>query len=449
MSSGKAAFGRAIVAGGGVGGLAAAAALSPRFQEVVVVEKDRVPPVPAIRKGVAQGAHVHVLLNGGERALEALLPSIREDFLAAGAVIARSGIDNRFFDFGAWRPRRDFGSTMLCLTRPSFEHAIRKRVAAIPNVTIVEGARVEHVAFVHGRASGLVVRLDSGLAQSHAANFVVDARGRGGALVRELTKVGFSPPPVDIIGIDMSYATGRFKKPAPLRGSAESLLCVPSPPDNHYALLSPIENEEWIVSLCGRGDLAPPIDLNGFLDFAGRLAAPEIRERLDGATLAAPIRTYRKPTASWRRYERLERFPLSFAPLGDTISSFNPVYGQGMTVAARHALALGAALDEHSPNDPAFAARYFEKALEATADAWFLASTVDLAYPDVTGERPADFKMQQAFRFGLRWLADEDESIHRLMNDILQMTQPPSALRNIAIVARAMAKARERGWGGA
>ena len=441
--------GRAIVAGGGVGGLAAAAALSPRFEEVLVFEKDQLPASPAIRKGVAQGAHVHVLLNGGERALEALLPSIREDFLAAGAVVARSGLDNLFFDFGAWRPRRDFGSTMLCLTRPRFEHAIRARVKALRNVKILEGARVEGVAFAEGEARGLIIQGDGGEPRLEEADFVADARGRGAALMRELADAGFASPAVDIIGIDMSYATGRFRRPAARRGSAESLLCVPTPPDNRYALLSPIEDDEWIVSLCGRGDLVPPTDVSGFLDYAGALAAPEIRDRLDGAELAAPIKAYRKRTASWRRYERMQSFPLNFAPLGDTISSFNPVYGQGMTVAARHALALGVALDQFAPGEGDFAALYFEKALEATGDAWFLASTVDLAYPEVTGERPADFKMQQAFRFGLRWLADDDESVHRLMNDILQMTKRPSALRNLPLVARAMAKAKERGWRGA
>ncbi|MGE0408614.1 MAG: NAD(P)/FAD-dependent oxidoreductase [Amphiplicatus sp.] len=432
--------GKAVIVGAGIAGLAAAAALAPRFEKVVLFEKDRVPPTPLVRKGAPQGAHVHVLLAGGEAALDALLPGIRADFVAGGAIVARAGLDNRVFDYGAWRPRRDLGATILCMTRPGFEQAIRRRVAALANVDIVEAATVRRITFEDGAAAGVEAN-----GKIQRADLVIDARGRGGPLLEELVEAGFSAPPVDEIGIDMAYATARFRKPEAWRGSAESLLCVPTPPDNHYALLSPIENEEWILSLCGRGDVVPPVDLEGFLAYAARLAAPEIRARLDGAELAGPIRQYRKRAATWRRFEKTGAFPRRFLPIGDVIASFNPVYGQGMSVAAREALALADTLNECSLDNPQLSVLYFDHCLPAISDAWTVAATVDLAYPEVRGERPADFALQQRFRFGLRWLADEDENIHRLMNDIVQMTRPASALRDLSVLARAMAAAKARG----
>lgn len=435
---------KALIAGAGIGGLAAAAALAPHFGQVVVFERDKLPKKAEFRTSVSQGAHVHALLRGGEACLGALLPGIRDDFIAAGATVSRIGLDYRIFDYGAWRPRRDLGSTIVCMSRPGYEHVIRARVRALPNVRIEEGARVERIAFEAGAAIGLAVKRGEDIGIEHG-DFIVDARGRGGALARELDEAGWPIPAVDIVGIDLSYATARFKKPAAHKGSPEIIGCMPTPPDKRYGLLFPIEGDEWIVSLSGRGEVVPPTDIDGFLDFAGRLAIPDIRERLDGAELAAPIRGYKKPTASWRRYDALERFPRRLALVGDVIASINPIFGQGMTVAAREAAALRDTLDILFSDEAAFSSAYFARAAQTISEAWTFASSVDLAYTEVSGERPSDFEMQQALRFGLRWLADEDAEIHRLAMDISQMARPFSDLRNVSIIARALAKAREKG----
>lgn len=434
---------RALVAGAGMGGLAAAAALAPFFDEVRLFDKDRLPEEAVPRAGAPQGRHVHALLRGGEAALESLLPGLRGALVAVGAVESVIGLDYRVFDYGAWRPRRDLGATILCMSRSAYEAVLRARVAGLENVSIETGARVQRVVLEDGAATGLVVARGGADEVFEAGDFVVDARGRSGALARDLDAAGWPAPEEDVIGIGLSYATARFAKPSDHRGSREIVGVMPSPPEDGYGLLFPVENEEWVLSLSGRGEGAPPTDIEGFRAFAARLPAPDIAERIADAELVAPIERYRMPRALWRRYDRLGRFPRRLAPVGDAIACVNPVFGQGMTVAAKQAAELRAAFD--GADEDGFARDYLARAAGVVDEAWTFSSSVDLAYPEVTGERPADFALQQAFRLGLRLLADEDPEVHRLSLQISQMERPTADLRNIALVARAMAKARAAG----
>jgi 2-polyprenyl-6-methoxyphenol hydroxylase-like FAD-dependent oxidoreductase len=74
-----------VVLGGSVAGLLAAAALAPRYDSIVVVERDLLPDAPVPRRGVPQASHVHGLLPSGQQAIEELLPGFTDRLVAAGA----------------------------------------------------------------------------------------------------------------------------------------------------------------------------------------------------------------------------------------------------------------------------------------------------------------------------------------------------------------------------
>jgi len=85
--------GRAVIVGGGMAGLCAAAAVHQAFDEVVVLEKDPISAETTFRKGVPQGAHLHSLLVGAQLMLEKLFPGLRAELIAAGAVELCAGLD--------------------------------------------------------------------------------------------------------------------------------------------------------------------------------------------------------------------------------------------------------------------------------------------------------------------------------------------------------------------
>src|SRR5580658_198646 len=87
---------QAVVIGAGMGGLAAAKAVAPHFEKVIVFDRDVLPDAPAPRPGTPQARHTHGLLAGGRRALGHLFPGIGLDLVEAGAVRMRMRHDMRF-----------------------------------------------------------------------------------------------------------------------------------------------------------------------------------------------------------------------------------------------------------------------------------------------------------------------------------------------------------------
>src|ERR1700755_744514 len=109
---------QAIVVGVGSGGLGAAAALSPPFDKVLVLDKDALPDGFAPRAGAGQSSHIHQLLRGGADSLERLLPGLEADFYKAGAAKLRGGQDIEVRDFGGLLPPNDAGFSTPSLSRP-------------------------------------------------------------------------------------------------------------------------------------------------------------------------------------------------------------------------------------------------------------------------------------------------------------------------------------------
>src|SRR5215470_17063947 len=65
---------RAVVVGGGIGGLSVAGVLAGCFEQVDVLERDRLTARAESRPGTAQDRHPHGLLAGGLQALGEIFP---------------------------------------------------------------------------------------------------------------------------------------------------------------------------------------------------------------------------------------------------------------------------------------------------------------------------------------------------------------------------------------
>lgn len=433
----------AVVIGAGIGGILSAAALAPLFDTVVVIERDRLPGGPEVRKGTPQSAHVHVLLDRGLAIAEKYLPGTRKTLLDAGAVSLRVGWDERVFDGAGWIPQREFGMTNVSQSRPVLEFALRQCLGQHGNVEIRDQTNV--TAFnlnAKGAVTGVQVATASG-AQTIRTNMIVDASGRASRSVRWLEQAGFGPLEVDEVWIGMSYVSGIFKRSPRWSGNATGWRIAHRDP-LRGSVVRPIENDSWIFTTSSYFGIIPPTDLDHMRAHLREFLSPEIYECVRDGELNGRLRVYRTPTVIVRRFDKLPRMPSGYFPVGDNIAHLNPLGGQGMSVAAVHAEILHDRLTARAENGTGlegFAEEFAGDAVAASAAAWRIMTMRDLRNPATRGPRPENFEQLRKIMRGLERLAFEDAEIHHLTLKVRNMVADPSELGTPEIIERALAAA--------
>jgi 2-polyprenyl-6-methoxyphenol hydroxylase-like FAD-dependent oxidoreductase len=435
---------QAVVIGAGIAGLAAARALSDHFEQVVVLERDSLSDGPVHRPGTPQSRHAHGLLVGGQRALSELFPGFERDLVEAGAVLVRSNIDIRFERPGDPVPQRDLGLMNYALSRPAIEFAIRQRLKSHANISLRDRCRVSELSASPDGTAVTGVRFEEGgvASQELPADLVVDASGHGAPTLALLRTTGLPLPEETVIGIDQGYATGVFHIPGDAPADWKAVLTFGglSPTSARGALLWPIEENRWIVSLGERHGDAPPGDVDGFMAFARTLRTPTIYNAVKNARLDGEIVRYGFRDNVLRHFERLEVFPRGLIPIGDSICRFNPVHGQGMSVAAQEACLLRALLAAQSPPGDllqGLAKVFLDKIPMLIETPWNVA-TFDFMHPATRGQRPADFETRIKFAAAFMKLAADDPDFHRLTAEVQHLLKPRSVYRDPALLQRVL-----------
>ncbi len=436
---------RAVVLGCSIGGLLVARVLADHFDHVTVIERDTLPTGIAQRRGVPQGRHVHGLLSSGAQALEDLFPGFLDDLVDDGAVVLDgSGVSRVSMTF-AGHPLNLNGPlakpiTSYLATRPFLEAHVRQRVRAIPNVEILDGHdAVEFVVAGAGRVTGVRVAAHDGTSHLEvAADLVVDATGRAARTPAFLDSIGYKRPTEHRNTIHVAYTSQLVHIPPDaiverlfLIGARPELLCG--------GALFACENDTWMLTLVGMTGLQPPVDRDGMLHFAEKFAPAAMMTALRAAEPLTEAVTYRYPASVRRFYERLPQFPSGLLVFGDAICSFNPVYGQGMSVAALEALALRECLKE-GPHD--LARRFFRAAAKPLGRAWQMAAGADLTLPGVEGHRSASIRFANGYTERVLTAAESDGAVAETFLRVSNLVDAPSALLRPSIVARVMAAPR-------
>jgi 2-polyprenyl-6-methoxyphenol hydroxylase-like FAD-dependent oxidoreductase len=444
----------AVVIGGSIAGLVSARVLGDYFDRVTILERDHIDSRPAVHKSTPQGNHLHTVLIGGLRVLSELYPGFCEKLHAMGAVPLRLSRDFPIYRpdgvafslSGAVREPRDLGIEIYSQSRGLLEHCSRQCTLALPNIRTECDAAVERLIETNGHVDGVSYRFQ-GEPRSLRCDLVLDCGGRGSHAPRWLKEMGFSAPEETIIGVDFAYSSTRFRIPDDGASNERCALFGGPPPEfTRGGALAQIEDDLWLVSLAGRFRDYPPKDEAGFMAFAAALPTPGLYDRIRNAERVDSISHFRFPTSVLRHYERLPSFPERFLVLGDAISSFNPVYGQGMSSAALQARALGAVLDERT-NAPrgldGIAAEFFPKAADVISTPWTLAANFDFAFPQTTGTRsPMPSEILRYF-LTLDALTCEDIAIHKIMVEVFGLARPLSSLWDEPVRSRVLARMGE------
>jgi 2-polyprenyl-6-methoxyphenol hydroxylase-like FAD-dependent oxidoreductase len=427
-------IGTAVVLGGSLSGMVAAAVLSRHAKRVVVIERDAL-GTGTFRKGVPQARHNHNLAPKGLEILERLYPGLTADAAAEGASVADIGSAGRWIFRGAPLARVEVGAKGLFATRPLLETLVEARVRALANVELrdrtdvlglvvdAEGARTTGVRILardHERADEVL-----------SADLVVDASGRGSRIPAWLASAGQPAPRTDEVEVRVTYATRAFRR-SPNDRDRYVFVTGAAPQLARGGVAFAVDGDRWLVLLFGYGGEKPPLDDDGFLAYARSLAAPDLAELILRLEPLDERATYSFPRATRRRYDEIARPLRGLLVIGDALSSTNPSYGLGMTSLALQSEVLDECLrrgiDEH---------RYFTRALRACADIWELTTGNDSAYDcvPIPDETP---RLLRRYFARLYDVAADDPTVSRALLRVAMRIAPRASVLHPRIALRVL-----------
>lgn len=425
--------GQAVVLGGSMAGMLAARVLADSYERVIVVERDRLAADADHRRGVPQGHHFHTVLLRGSQVLDSLFPGLVDELVEAGAPRTRMLAQGRVVLGGHEFCRASTGD-MVQLTRPLLERHVRDRLAGVANVKVLDGCAAGGVHLTGGRVTGVDIAHGTG-PEVLEADLVVDAMGRAGRAATWLPTLGFPAPREERIKADLAYVSRLVRIPDDLRPTDHMVLVGPVPGRPRAFALGLQEGDRWMLTVVGMAGDHPPADDAGLIEFVTPAAPPDVLDAIRAAEPLGDPHTHRFPASVWRHYEKLRRAPAGLLAFGDSICGFNPVYGQGMTVAALQADALRTSL---AAGEKDLARRFYRAAARIIAPAWRLGAGGDLALPEVEGHRPLSLRLVNRYVARLQGIAEHDPVVSGAFMRVAGLLDPPASIMSPRILAKAV-----------
>lgn len=440
---------QAIVIGGSIAGMLAARVLANYFEQVTIVERDSLPTKPASRIGVSQSTHAHLLLTQGHRILKDLFEGIGDQLVDQGAIEIDWLSDCPIlFPFG-WAPRFPSKIESITCSRNLLEFVIRQQLNSLQNVHWLCSCTVTEL-IPDSRPSvirGVKVKDTQGQYTTLSGQLIVDASGRNSSAPHWLNHIGYPSPSETIIDSGLGYASRYYRRPVDFSEDWKNLYVMAKAPDYpHLGTIFQVEGNRWLVTVMGINRNYPPTDNAGFLDFTRQLRSPIIFETIKNAEPLSVISSYRGTANRQRHFEAMTKSPENFIGFGDSVCAFNPIYGQGMTVAAQSTKILDQRLQKYWDGGrkslgTGFSRSFHQQLASVVRIPWLMATGEDLRWPQTTGPQPDLItKIIQRYFDQIIQLNSEQSDVYQAFLEVIHMLKPPHTLFQPKIMMNVIAK---------
>lgn len=412
---------RAVVLGGGLGGIFAATALATSFDEVLVVEKDTLDD-GAARRGVPHRRQLHNLLSVALDGLDRLLPGVREEMGDACDTLGNVSEDTYVYEHGVRMPQRDLGLRIMSVDRVELERIARAALVENQRVTVRSGLTCTGLDIVGGAVTGAWLDDATGRRSRVEARVVVDALGATSP-VESWTALHGHPVEVWRRSSKRWYATSHrtdvdHAPPSPF------LMVFPDHQSPRSGLASPVGGGSYFVSLSGLANDPIPRDEPELREFAGSLGDRCVAELLQASNPSDPTTVFHRREAMWRRFDLASPAVIGLFPIGDAFATLDPLLGQGVSVLAAQAMVLtdlffrgdGGWSVERSTED------YLVAAAGIVARSWTLAepATAGVGWAALASDPFAASELQRALA--------SDPELHRRYVGLWHLREAPSVL---------------------
>ena len=327
-------------------------------------------------------------------------------------------------------------------SRPFLESHVRRRVRAIPNVAFLDNHDVVDVTSNTSRdriVGARIVSRDSHSESELSADLVVDATGRGARTPAMLERLVYARPAEDTVVIHLMYASQLLRMPLEALHEFGGIVApVPGRPTG-MAILR-YEHDTVMFAVFGMAGNDPPVGCSAMCAFAEQFAPAHLLAAIRAAEPLGEAAQHRFPSSRWRRYDKARRLPEGLLVVGDAVCSFNPIYGQGMTVAALEALALRNCLSRGTTDLPW---RFFRATAKPIGQAWQLAAGGDLSLPEIEGTPSLSTRLLNGYMDRLLTAAEYDVAAFEQFLKVAWLVDAPVRLLRPSMMWRA-ASANQR-----